>query len=70
MTNLIQLPGTASTRNVLSDVLDEYIESDVDVCYQDLLCELETKIKYHSDCLERASDLYNTLLKNSDSVTV
>ena len=39
-------------------------------CYEDLLRELEAKIKYHSDCLERASDLYETLLQNREVKSV
>ena len=69
MNNVVELPGTSVTNNFLSNILDEYIENDND-CYEDLLRELEGKIKYHSDCLERASDLYGTLLQNREVTSV
>jgi len=69
MNNVVELPGTSVTNNFLSNILDDYIENDND-CYEDLLRELEAKIKYHSDCLERASDLYETLLQNREVKSV
>ena len=69
MNNVVELPGTTVTNNFLSKVLDDYIENDND-CYEDLLRELEGKIKYHSDCLERASDLYGTLLQRTKVKTI
>ena len=35
--------------------------------YEELLSEVEGWIKYHSDCLEKASDLYNLLLNQEQA---
>ena len=57
-------------RERVYEVIGDYI-GDKNVspeeAYGELLSEVEGWIKYHSDCLEKASDLYNLLLNQEQS---
>ena len=69
MNIIVELPGTSVTNNFLFNILDEYIVNDND-CHEDFFRELEVKIKYHSDCLARESNLYEILLHNREVKSV
>ncbi len=51
---------------VIGDYIGDNNVSPVEA-YEELLSEVEGWIKYHSDCLEKASDLYNLLLNQEQS---
>tara|TARA_Y100001970_G_C14259297_1_gene878431 strand:- start:3462 stop:3710 length:249 start_codon:yes stop_codon:yes gene_type:complete len=63
-------PVGTDRRERVYEVIGDYI-GDKNVspeeAYGELLSEVEGWIKYHSDCLEKASDLYNLLLNQEQS---
>jgi len=59
-------------KNLIADCIDEYLSDDTidaQTCYNDILSSVEEIIKYHKGCYDKAADLYNMLLGNSEYQT-
>ena len=63
-------PVGTDRRERVYEVIGDYIgDNNVSPgeAYEELLSEVEGWIKYHSVCLEKASDLYNLLLNQEQA---